>query len=212
MVAVAGALGVLAYISAWAVAGALTPSYDPLQQAISELFARGAPAGPRWLVAGALMATGVLLAAMGPALHHGLPGRGMAGPVLTSLSGAGTVAVALAPCSDGCPGFGSSLTDSLHTLTAAFGYLTLLAAPIAFAWRLRHHLPRIAAVSALLGGIAAVGFALRYGGVVPAVPGLQQRVMNTVADLWYVLAAGVVVHRRRRARWRHVPSPPHPPS
>lgn len=200
VVSALGAAGVVAYVTAWAVAGVLTPGYDPRRQAISELFALEAPTGPRLLLIAALVVTGVLLVAMGPALHRGLPGEGLAGPVLTSLSGIGTVAVALAPCSDGCPGFGTSLTDSLHTLTAAFGYLTLIAAPLAFAVRLRPHLPWFAAVSAVLGGVASIGFVLRYGGVVPSMPGLQQRILNTTADVWYVIAALVVVERARTRR------------
>lgn len=194
-VAVAGAVGVLVYVASWAVAGVLTPGYDPAHQAISELFALQSPRVPRLLLTVSLVLTGGLLVAAGPALHRGLPGRGLVGPVLASLAGVGTVAVALAPCSQGCPGFGATPTDSWHTVTAGSGYLAFVAAPLAFAVRVRVHLPGFARLSVLLGGFALVAFVVRYGGLLGPLPGVQQRTMNTVADLWYVVAAVVVVQR-----------------
>lgn len=177
----------------------LTPGYEATQQAISELFATGAPPTPRWLVAGSLVVTGVLLAIVGPALHRGLPGDGLAGPVLASVSGVATIAVAAFPCTDGCPGYGTSVTDSMHTLAAGVGYLALITAPIAFGLRLRGHDDRLARVSIAVGTLAVVGFVVRYGGLYLPYGGLQQRVMNTLADAWYVLAAVVVVRRWRGA-------------
>lgn len=196
--AVAGAVGVVLYVSAWAVAGTLIPGFDPLRQAISETFATGVPATPRVLVTAALLLTGVLLTAAGPALHRGLPGTGLVGPVLVAVSGLGTIAVAFAPCSAAdCPGSATSTVDTLHTVTAGVSYLALITAPVAFAVRVRARNPAFATVSAVLGGLAVLGFVLRYSGVVPALPGLQQRLFNTVADLWYVVAAIEVVRRRR---------------
>lgn len=198
--AVAGGLGVMLYVGAWAVAGVLTPGYDPLRQAISELFALGAPDLAQGLVSGALTLTGLLLAACGPALHRGLPGKGATGPVLVTVSGLATLGVVAFPCSAGCPGYGTSLTDSLHTITAGAAYLTLVVAPVVFGLRLRGLAPWFARASLLLGTIAVVGFVLRYGGVVPVLGGLQQRIMNTVADAWYVLAALEVARRWRLTR------------
>lgn len=198
VVAVAGAIGVLLYVASWFAAGLLIPGFDPLRQAISESFATGVPDGPRRLVQGALLTSGLLTLAAAPALHRGLAGDGLTGPVLVAVSGLFTFAVALAPCSAaGCPGAATSTIDRVHTVTAAIGYLTLITAPVAFAVRMRAERPRFAVLSAVLGGLAIVGFALRYGGVVEALPGLQQRIFNTIADLWYVAAAVEVVRRRR---------------
>lgn len=198
VLAVAGAAGVLFYIASWAAAGVLIPGFDPLRQAISESFATGVPDGPRRLVQAALLVSGLLTLAAAPAFHRGLPGEGLTGPVLMAISGVFTFAVALAPCSAAtCPGAATSAIDRVHTVTAAIGYLTLITAPVAFAVRMRHDRPRFAALSAVMGGLAIVGFTLRYGGVIDALPGLQQRIFNTIADLWYVAAAVAIVRRRR---------------
>lgn len=199
--AVAGAVGVILYVASWFVAGLLIPGFDPLHQAISETFASGVPDAPRRLVTAALLVTGVLLTAAGPALHRGLAGDGLTGPVLVTVAGLGTIAVAFAPCSAvDCPGSATSRIDTMHTLTAAVSYLALITAPVAFAVRTREERPGFAAVSALLGGLAIVGFVLRYSGALPPLPGLQQRIFNTLADLWYVVAAVEVVRRRRAHR------------
>lgn len=187
--AVLGAAGVLGYVLSWGAAGVLYEGYDPLRQAISELFARGAPAVPSWLLRGALVVTGILLVPLAAALHRGLPGTGWAGPVSAALSGVLTVAVAFFPCTAGCPGAGATVTDTAHALTAGGAYLTLIAAPLLFAWRLRGHDDRFAGVSAILGALALAGFLAHASGVADGLAGLQQRVFNTVADAWYVLAA-----------------------
>lgn len=198
-VALAGAVGVLAYILAWAIAGLLWSGYDPIRQAISELFAAGAPATPRTLLSAALVASGVALITFGPALHRGLPGRGLAGPVLAVVSGVFTILAVVFPCSDGCPGAGSSFTDAAHTWVAGIGYVCLILAPLAVGWRIRPWLPRFARWSFLLGGVALVGFMLRIG-VLDVYGGLQQRLFNTTADAWYLLAAAVLYRRARAPR------------
>lgn len=183
------------YISSWFVAGSLFPGYDPLEQAISETFAIGAPVFGRTFVSFGLAASGLGLIAFGWAGHHGLPGSSPVGPLLAALSGVMTVAVVAFPCTSGCPGFGTTFTDTWHVLTAGTGYTALILAPLLFGYRLRDHLPGFARVSFVLGGLALVGFLFRNLAGVDALGGLQQRTFNTIADLWY-LAAGVVILRR----------------
>jgi hypothetical protein len=185
----AAIIGLMAYIGGWAVAGAVREGYDPREQAISELFEVGAPWSSRGLVVGGLLLSGAALIAFGPALDRGLPGRGRLGPVLVVVSGVFTVLVVGAPCSPECPGTGTAWNDTAHTITAGVGYVALVLAPLAFAWRLRHAAPRLSAWSWALGGLAVAAFMIRYLGVVPRWPGLQQRLFNTVADLWYLLVA-----------------------
>lgn len=181
--------GLAAYIGGWLVAGLVREGYDPFEQAISELFALGSPWSSRgWMVAGLLL-SGIALMVFGPALHRGLPGRGRLGPALVVVAGVFTLLVVGAPCSAGCPGAGTAWNDTAHTITAGVGYLALVLAPLAFGWRLRHVAPDLSAWSWAIGGAALVAFAIRYLGVVPHWPGFQQRVFNTLADLWYLVAA-----------------------
>ena len=196
----AGAAGVVAYVSAWALAGAWTDGYDPVAQAISELFAVEAPVAPALLVSGALVLTGVLLVPFAWALHLTLPGEGLTGPVLAAISGVATVLVAFFPCTDGCPGIGTSSTDTAHTVIAGLGYAALVLAPIAFGVRMRGHDDRFATVSIVVGTVAALGFAARAAGAGTDVTGLLQRIFNTLADAWYVLAAFVAARRAHPAR------------
>ena len=195
-VAVVGVVGVVAYVAAWAVGGALWADHDPTRQAISELFAHGAPTRTRLPLTLGLLLSGVGLVAFAWAMHVGLPGRGRLGPVLAAVSGVMTVAVVAFPCTAGCPGVGASLTDTLHVVTAGTGYTALVLAPLAIGWRVRRHLPGLTVASVLLGGGALVAFGVHTVATVDS-GGLLQRGFNTAADLWYVVAAAVIVRRQR---------------
>lgn len=199
-IAVAGVAGVLAYIGTWVSGGILWEGYDPTRQAISELYAIGAPGGSRVPLSIGLAVSGVGLMAFGWAMHVGLPGRSRLGPGLAVVSGAMTVAVVFFPCTAACPGAGSSFTDTMHVVTAGGGYVALMLAPLATGWRVRDRLPGLARVSWVLGGAALGLFLARTAGFAPEYSGLQQRIFNTVADAWYVVAAVVVVRRHRRHR------------
>lgn len=189
------AVGVTAYVLSWFVAGLLIEDYDPLRQAISETFAIGAPTGPRLLVTVSLIATGVLLVAFGPAMDRLAPGTGWLAPALAMVSGVATVLVAAAPCTNGCPGFGTTPIDTLHVVFAAIGYLTLIACPLAFAARVAPHEPRAARVSAVLGATALALFLVSNVVVQVEWHGLLQRTYNTLADVWYVGAAWWLTRR-----------------
>ncbi len=192
--AILGMAGVVFYVASWVVAGIVTPDYDPLRQAISEIFAIGAPSGPAALVRASLIVSGLALVAFGWALDHGLPGSGRAAPWVCATSGILTALIVVVPCTAGCPGVGSSTTDTLHAVVAGGGYLSLMIVPLLAARRVRHHAPTFARWSVILGGVALAGFLLRNLGVEVA-PGLQQRAFNTIADAWYVVA-GVYLIRR----------------
>lgn len=197
----AGLLGVVLYVAGWALAGAMRPGYDARQQAISELFALGAPWSSRWLVVAGLVVSGVALVVFAAALDRALPGVGRTGPALVALAGAGTLAIVAAPCSPGCPGAAASTIDLAHTIAAAIGYLALITAPLAVGWRVRALAPRLAVWSFVLGGLALSGFLVRYLGVADVVPGWQQRAFNTIADAWYVLVAVWLIRRPRADRY-----------
>lgn len=194
--AIAAVLGLGAYIGGWLAAGATRAGYDPRKQAISELFELAAPWSSRaWMVAGLLL-SGLALIGFGPALDRGLPGRGRTGPVLVVVAGIFTLLVVAAPCSPGCPGTGTAWNDTAHTLTAGIGYLSLTLAPLAFAWRLRRVAPRLSTWSVTIGSVALLAFLVRYLGIVEAWPGFQQRLFNTLADLWYFVVAVRLLRQR----------------
>ena len=190
-----GLVAVVLYVAGWAVAGQVRADYDPLEQAISELFALGAPWSSRGLLLAGLVLSGIAFLWLAPALHRALPGQGQLGPALVVVAGIGTLGVVAAPCTEGCPGTGTSTTDTWHAITAGVGYTALVLAPLAFAWRLRRALPALARWSAIIGGTGLVLFGIYVFGLVDAGPGLQQRVFNTVADAWYVLVAVWVLRR-----------------
>ena len=191
-----GLVAVVLYVGGWALAGQVRADYDPLEQAISELFALGAPWPSRGMLLAGLVLSGIAFLLLAPALHRALPGRGRLGPALVVLAGLGTLGVVAAPCTAGCPGAGASTTDTWHAVTAGVGYGALVLAPLAFAWRLRQALPRLAWWSATIGGTGLVLFGVYVLGLVDAMPGLQQRVFNTIADAWYVLVAVWLLRRR----------------
>jgi hypothetical protein len=192
-----GLFAVVLYVAGWAIAGQVRAGYDPREQAISELFELGAPWGSRGLLVAGLTLSGVAFLWLAPALDRLLPGRGRLGPALVAIAGIGTLGVVAAPCTPGCPGAETSVTDTWHAITAGTGYTALVLAPVAFAWRIRHEARSLAAWSVVLGGAGVVLFALYVVGAIETAPGLQQRLFNTVADAWYVLVAVWAIRRRR---------------
>lgn len=180
-------VGVSAYVGSWLVSGWLIDGYDPMTQAISETFAIGAPTATRVVMTAALVATGVLLMAFGPALDRLAPGTGRL-PMWTSIvSGMATVGIAAAPCTAGCPGFASTRLDALHVVAASVGYVALIATPLATAWRVWAHDPMLGRTSLAMGTAAALLFVVAATLDVGA-QGLVQRGYNTIADAWYVVA------------------------
>ncbi len=184
------------YVTTWFVLGIVRDGYDPLQQAISELFDLGAPTGQRVALSLALLVTGVLLVPFAAMLHRRVPGTSVVGPLLLAWSGVTTAAVIFWPCTAGCPGMGTTFTDTMHVLVAGSGYIGLVTAPIAFSRRLWHTDPALARWSLALGVLALVGFIVRNAGV-DTYGGLQQRVFNTTADVWIAVIA-VAVWRRTK--------------
>lgn len=180
-------VGVSAYVGSWLVSGWLIDGYDPMAQAISETFAIGAPTATRVVMTTALVATGVLLIAFGPALDRLAPGTGSL-PMWTSIvSGAATVLVAAAPCTAGCPGFTTTRLDALHVVAASVGYVALIATPLATARRVWRHDPVLARTSLAMGTAAALLFVVATT-IDLGAQGLVQRGYNTIADAWYVVA------------------------
>ena len=85
-VAAGTAVGVAFYVASWALAGAWQSGYDPARQAISELFALGAPTPGRVLLVVALVTTGIGLVGFGWALAARVRGAQAAG-IAAAVSG-----------------------------------------------------------------------------------------------------------------------------
>lgn len=181
------AVGVSAYVGSWAMSGTLIDGYDPTTQAISETFAIGAPTVTRVLMSVALVTTGALLVAFGPALDRLAPGTGRLAVWTSAVSGVATMLIVAAPCSSGCPGLGTSPSDSAHSVLAGISYLALIATPLAVARRVREDDPLLAGLSWAFG-LGALGLFI-VATMDLGVQGLLQRAYNTTADAWYVIAA-----------------------
>lgn len=177
------------YVTGWAVAGVVEAGYDPTQQAISELFDHAATTLPRFLLVSGLLASAAALIAFGVLLHRRLPGTSPLGPAAIVGSGLATGLIVAFPCTAGCPGLGTTWTDTGHGVLATVGYGLLILGPLLIGWRVRSALPTFATWSFTLGGAAAAVFAANQAGLLSLGPGAAQRVFNTTADAWYVVAA-----------------------
>lgn len=170
-------LGPLAFIAAWAVAGARTPGYEPVRGAISRTAAAGAPQRH-------LMTTGFLIYAAGSvagavALRRAIPGPAW---VASAVNGAATVGVALTPLEH------DATLDAAHAVTATTGYVSLALTPLLAARPLAAAGHRRAATASVATG-AVVAACLAATAVVDDV-GLLQRLGLTTGDAW-LIATGV---------------------
>ena len=190
LAALGAVAGPAAFVTAWAVGGAVTDGYDPVDTAISRLAADGAPTRT-------LMTAGFVTFAAGVGLSSTAIGRvsrpaGLAAAV-TALATAG---VAATPLDTG--------VDGAHGVAAAVGYASLAAVPLLAARSLRRRGTDVLAATGLVAGTVS---ALCLAGTVVAddVSGLLQRVGLTVTDAWLV-AFGLALAAGR------VATPEHPPA
>jgi hypothetical membrane protein len=172
---IGGIGGPVAFVSAWAVGGALTRNYSPVDDAISRLAAIGAPTRP-------LMTAGFVAFSAGLALNSRLLRRHNPGPSwlaadLAALGSLGVAAVAL----DGGH-------DGLHGAFAGATYVALVAVPAAAA---RSFLRRGQRRAAIGSGVIAAGAAasLLASGTTTSANGLFQRIGLTLIDVWLVTNA-----------------------
>src|SRR4051812_30981930 len=112
--ALAGIAAPVCFVTAWAVAGARTPGYSPVEEHISELARVGAPT--RLLMTSGMVGFGLLA----PVWATSLPRK-----VATSVAAAGlaTIGVAAAP-------LGAAGGDGPHAAAAGVAYLAMAATPV----------------------------------------------------------------------------------
>jgi hypothetical protein len=172
-------LGPAAFITAWVVAGARTPGYEPLSDAISRTAANGAPQRH-------VMTSGFLVYAVGSAVGSVALRRTLPGPawIASAVNGAATVGVALTPLEH------SSALDAAHAVTATTGYVSLALTPLLAARPLAEAGHRRAAVASVATG-AIVGACLAATAFTED-SGLPQRLGLTTGDAW-LIATGLAI-------------------
>lgn len=152
--AAAGIAGPVAFTAAWAFTSLRQPGYSPVQIGISALAAPGAR--HRWITVSGFLALGGSLVAFGPALRHGLGGRGRAGPAprLIEVAGFLVAAAGLLPPDEIllAPGRGS-WHHRAHDRLSAANYTLLVLIPLILAQRL-HSEPDWRPIPALLASAA----------------------------------------------------------
>ncbi len=173
------------FVTVWAVLGANRDDYDPMSQAISELAEVGSPT--RQAMTASLILFGLLVTPFAEAVRGALSGGGVAAAAVLA-NAVGSIGVGAFPCTPGCPGPASSLSDLAHVVSAFISYVGLILAPLATAWRL-HGLgarPDLQRFSFVLGLLTLVGVMAWVGGIAGEAGGALQRAATTVGDLWYI--------------------------
>jgi len=179
--------GQLAFIAAWAVAGAAEPGYSTARQTVSELFA-GTAAHP-WVMRAGLLALVPSYLAAAVLARRLLAPRGAATFVLLALAAPLVVAVLVNPLD--CMTNGSAACadgpDS-HYAAAVALQLTLVATPFTAAWALRGRCwcgPALA-----LGALGVLGIAW-FSVAGDATHGIAQRAMFGTVTAWIVFLAWI---------------------
>lgn len=174
--ALAGVVGVLGFVTAWAVRGATRPHYSSIDDAISQLAAADAP-GRNWMTAG-FVAFGIGAPLYSLALRRALPGRAWMTAAATGLC---TLGVAAAPLGD---------ADTGHFVAALAGYVTLSATPLLASRDFRRAGRREWANWSVAAGVASALFLIMSTG--GDRHGLAQRLGLGATDLWIVCTALVM--------------------
>lgn len=170
--------GPVAFITSWAVSGAITPGYSPIRDHISDLAAVDAPTRPLMNVGFAIFTVAVAAAA-GPLRRV----VGKPGAIAMGINAAVSAGVALAPLGVSPEG------DRLHQVVAGAGYLALAALAPASAPALarRNRGLGVASVGVGVVSLACLGASL----VARDQSGFWQRAGITATDAW-LIGLGIV--------------------
>ena len=172
----------MGFVTAWIVAGALTPGYDPIDHAISRLAEVGAP--HRGIMSAGFVVFGLGVPLYAIALRYALGGLAWA---TAAVAGLATLGVAAFPL-EGAAG------NDAHAAFAAVGYGALAATPILAASELgRRRLLTWARLSWVCGLLSAICLA---GSLIDPVTGLLQRLGLTLVDAW-IVATSIAILRAR---------------
>lgn len=180
--AIGGIAGPFLFLAAWVISGAIDPGSSPLRTAISRLAAVGAPARPLMTVGLAAFAVGVL--AYAAALRSSVPGPAWKAAAATGVATLGVAGVPL--------GVTGTLND-VHAAVASAVYVSLVAIPLLAAQPLanagRGSSARLSVATGVLSLLCLVGAVLGF------VPGLLQRLGLTLAHVWIIVSAVLLIQR-----------------
>ncbi|MDQ2728426.1 MAG: DUF998 domain-containing protein [Actinomycetota bacterium] len=172
----AGVVGPLAFVTDWAVLGAIRSHYSPINDAISRLAQTAAPT--RSAMTAGFIVYGAALVAYAGTRDSDLPRTSRLLLAATGLSTFGVAAFSLNASGQG----------TTHSVFAGIGYATLAGAPLvaAGAWA-RTPGPSLWVRASLAAGIVSAAF-LIASTFAPA-HGLLQRIGLTAGDAWVVATA-----------------------
>ncbi|HWH30093.1 MAG TPA: DUF998 domain-containing protein, partial [Mycobacteriales bacterium] len=188
--AACGIAGPAAFVTAWAVGGALADGYDPLRTTISRLAEVGAETAP--LMTSGMVAFGVLVPVWARTLGDRLDSPWLRRVV--TIAGLGTLVVAAAPVTPD----GGALQDTVHYVAAGTSYVAMAATPLVAARALLNRGHRRAAVASVVTGVlsaSALAGSVLVGD--DGQVGALQRLGLTSVDVWHVVAAATVLRARR---------------
>ena len=182
LAALGGVIGPAAFIGGWTFGAAMTRrDYSSVHQAISRLAEVGADSRP--VMTAGFVALGVGVPIYACALRHAVGGLGW---ITATATGITTLIVAATPLAH------SAIVDTVHTVFAGIGYVTLAATPLLSAHPMlqRGHrgLARFGVAAGLSSGVSLV---LASSGL-PT--GLFQRIGLTTTHIW--IAASALALRR----------------
>lgn len=186
-----GIAGPALFIASWIVAGLLRDGYDIVDDAISRLAEQGAPYR-------VLVLTGIVIVSIASMLLGVLAWRrwkaGRAALVM-AVAGSSALALAVFPCSPGCPGLDGEFTDSMHSIAAVVHYISFALSPLALALDSGGFTSRRFKALSILAGLFGGAFLFsQFTGWGPN--GITQRIGLTTLDVW-MMGTGVALIRDR---------------
>ena len=204
--------GQLAFVVAWAVAGALQTGYAPADQAVSDLAAL--TADNRWIVGLGLVCLAMSDTAVAILLWRALGPPGHPAAVMFAVAAVGVLSILALPldcapsgdptCQARLDAGRVSTRHDAHGVAAVLTQLTLLATPFAVARALAPRRLALWAFAAGLAGLATLVWVAAIGSGEPGY-GVAQRATFGFVHLWVVaIAAAVVAGWAQRDR---VPEP-----
>ncbi|MFN0014394.1 MAG: DUF998 domain-containing protein [Saprospiraceae bacterium] len=192
---IAGASGVLLFVTASILGGLQFENYSHLSQFISESYAIGTPHGLA-LRFGFYLPSGLLLALFAFSLKKPL---GNSQPVNLGLTGVGvfygltTVVTSIFPCDAGCNPemINPTISQLIHNLT---GMLTYLVTPISLAiiglgLRSQKEHRALALVSIACAGASFLFVLVLFSNTADGFIGLYQRLIEGSILVWFLVAA-----------------------